>query len=98
TGTPKSRSTRPAEGTAGVAVAQRVLSRPPPESRGRCSRLASAEPAGAGALRRTAGAPVGSARRLASRRAGPWAPLAGSLRARQATKDPRLVFGARVAD
>src|SRR5207253_6413656 len=31
--------------------------------------------------------PVGSARRLASRRAGPWAPLAGSLRAGQATKD-----------
>src|SRR5207244_438443 len=28
--------------------------------------------------------PVGSARRLASRRAGPWAPLAGSLRAGQA--------------
>src|SRR5207253_835678 len=33
------------------------------------------------------GRPVGSARRLASRRAGPWAPLAGSLRAGQATKD-----------
>src|SRR5438552_19214476 len=31
--------------------------------------------------------PMGSARRLASRRAGPWAPLAGSLRAGQATKD-----------
>src|SRR2546428_11988681 len=30
------------------------------------------------------GGPVGSARRLASRRAGPWAPLAGSLRAGQA--------------
>src|SRR5207237_5115391 len=28
--------------------------------------------------------PMGSARRLASRRAGPWAPLAGSLRAGQA--------------
>ena len=27
---------------------------------------------------------MGSARRLASRRAGPWAPLAGSLRAGQA--------------
>src|SRR5207244_12299714 len=31
--------------------------------------------------------PVGSARRLASRMAGPWAPLVGSLRAGQATKD-----------
>ena len=30
---------------------------------------------------------MGSARRLASRRAGPWAPLAGSLRAGQPTKD-----------
>src|SRR5438132_14358956 len=31
------------------------------------------------------GRPVGSARRLASRRAGPWAPLAGSLRALRMT-------------
>jgi len=30
---------------------------------------------------------MGSARRLASRRAGPWAPLAGSLRPGQPTKD-----------
>ena len=41
---------------------------------------------------------MGSARRLASRRAGPWAPLAGSLRAGQATKDPLPVIGAGVAD
>src|SRR5438309_5440573 len=42
--------------------------------------------------------PVGSARRLASRRAGPWAPLAGSLRAGQATKNPLLAASVGVAD
>jgi len=41
---------------------------------------------------------MGSARRLASRRAGPWAPLAGSLRAGQATKDPLPVASVGVAD
>src|SRR5438132_1744365 len=44
------------------------------------------------------GRPVGSARRLASRRAGPWAPLAGSLRAGQATKNPLLAASVGVAD